>query len=202
MASKADFGSEERIVDVREGGLGPELEIRLSPTEGIELEVALASGEPLVQVHVALVSPGSGQILTHAPYPVLDGRVRMNTVPPGSWDLAIQGGESASTRFRVTSPGDQGRLLLPLGGSLQVWVPALETEGIAAVSLRGPDGRLFVSALGRSPLRPGQWPLHAGRATIPQLLPGIWTLEVSHRGQTWSGSAEVVAGRTVDVTLP
>lgn len=37
---------------------------------------------------------------------------------------------------------------------------------------------------------------------VHHMPPGTWTLDVSHKGQIWSGTATVVAGQTGELTLP
>ncbi len=199
VATKAGYGPGETTVAVAGGG-SPEVEIRLTPTEGVSFEVVLESGLTVPSVQVSILAP-SGPPLASGNYPVADGKVRVSTVPPGSWELVVQAADSASTRFAVTAPGDQGRLVLPIGGILQIEVPELEQVPMASVRLTGPDGKPFVSSLGVM-MMPGEWLLSAGKTTVPGLVPGVWSFTVEHEGRTWSGSATVTSGVTTEVNVP
>ena len=199
VATKAGYAPGETTVAV--GGDGaPEIEIRLTPTEGVSFEVALQSGTALPSVQVALLDPAS-RVLARGSYPVIDGKVRVSTVPAGRWELVVQGGDSAATRFVVDAPGEQGRLVLPTAGVLQIRVPELEQVPVASVILTGPDGKPFVASMGIS-FGPGEWMVHGGQAMIPGLTPGTWSFTVRHEDRTWSGSAAVTPGATTEVSLP
>ena len=119
----------------------------MTPTEGVSFEVALGSGGAVSMLQVVLLDP-AGRRLAASQHPVVDGRVRVSTVPSGRWELVVQAGDSAATRFAVTSPGDQGRFVLPTGGVLHLRVPELEEELMATVDLSGPDGKPFVPVAG------------------------------------------------------
>ncbi len=198
VASKAGYGPGEVVATPEDGS---EVEIRLAPTEGVTFEVALASGAPVRHVQVAILEPATGRMLSTSTLSVSDGKVRASTVPPGPWELVVQAGDSASTRFAVVSPGEQGRFLLPTAGTLHLEVPELEAEPMVEMSLTGPDGKPFVSAMG-TVIGPGQWILQRGETSIPSLFPGTWTFRVTHGDRTWSGSAMVTPGETTEVRLP
>lgn len=188
----------EATVVVAEG-VTPEVEIQLAPAEGVAFEVALESGAALPAVQVVILDP-SGQRLSEGTHRVKDGTVEVSTVPAGRWELVVQGADSAATRFVVTAPGDQGRLVLPTGGTLHLRVPALEQEPFATVALRGPDGKPYVSAMGIG-FGPGEWVLHGGQTMVSGLTPGVWTFTVKSGPQTWSGEATVVGGEKVESVL-
>lgn len=200
VATRAGYTPGEATVTVA-ADTAPEVEIRMSPTEGVRFEVALESGAEVAAVQVTILAP-PGRPLASGSYPVIDGKVRVSTVPPGRWDLVIQAGDSASLRVTVDSPGDQGRLVLPIGGTLQIHVPELAQEPLASVVLEGPDGQPFVSTAGFA-FGPGEWMMSRGRSVVPGLVAGVWSFTVKDRdGRTWSGSATVTAGETTEVSLP
>ncbi len=199
VATKAGFAPGETTVAVAGGG-APEVEIRLTPTEGVAFEVALESGLAVPSVQVSLLD-ASSRPLASGNHPVIDGKVRVSTVPPGRWELVIQGGDSAATRVAVNAPGDQGRFVLPIAGTLHIRVPELEDVQMASVKLTGPDGKPFVSSMGVS-FGPGEWLLSAGQSMVPGLVPGVWSFTVSHDGRSWSGSAAVTPGATTEVSVP
>ena len=80
-------------------------------------------------------------------------------------------------------------------------MPELEPEPIVEVTLTGPDGKPFVSAMGVV-IGPGKWILQRGQASIPALSPGSWSFHVTHGERTWSGSAVVRPGETTEARLP
>ncbi len=199
VATKAGYAPGETTVAVA-GGATPEVEIRLTPTEGVSFEVVLESGVVVPAVQVALLDP-AGRPLTTGSHPVIDGKVRVSTVPPGRWQLVIQGGDSAATRFTVNAPGDQGRFVLLTGGILHIKVPELEQVPMASITLTGPDGQPFVSSMGIA-FGPGEWMINAGQSMVPGLVPGVWSFLVKHEDRTWSGSAAVTPGATTEVSVP
>ncbi len=199
VATKSGYAPAEATATVARVD-APRIEIRMTPTEGVTFEPVHASGLPLAAVRVAILD-ASGRSITDGLYPVTDGKVRVSTVPPGRRELIVQATDSAATRFTVDSPGDQGRLWLPIGGSLLIHVPALEEVPRANVRLTGPDGKPFAS-IDSTGLGPGEWPMHLGRTQTPVLVPGVWSVTVTHDGRTWSGSATVTPGATNEVTVP
>lgn len=200
VVTKPGYGPGEATVTVASGS-APEIEIRLTATEGVSFEVALASGLTVPTVQIAILDLSSRR-LGEGTYTVVDGKVRVSTVPPGRWDLVVQGGDSAAIRFAVNAPGDQGRLVLPTGGILHLRVPELEKEVLAKVRLTGPDGKPFVTPLPLA-FAPGEWMMSGGQAMVPGLAPGVWTFSVEHGdGRTWNGSATVSPGDTTEVSLP
>ncbi len=200
IATRDGFGPAEATVFAG-GGAPVEVELRMAETEGVSFEVVAASGTLPSSLQVLLLAPG-GTRLASGSHQVIGGRVRIATVPPGRWELAIQGGDSAVVVVAVDAPGDQGRVVLPPGGNLLLSVPELQEEMMASVFLTGPDGRPFSHPSGTLAL-PGGWLMSAGRAQVPALMPGVWSIEVRHEdGRSWSGSATVAAGEFAEVTLP
>lgn len=200
VATKSGYAPGEVTV-VAAGGSVQEVEIRMVATEGVSFGVVLESGTTVPTVQVVILDP-SGRRLTDGSYSVVDGKVRVSTVPPGRWELVIQGGDSAATRFAVSSPGDQGQVVLRTGGTLHIKVPELEQEPMASVILTGPDGNPFVATMGLA-FAPGEWLMSGGQSMIQSLTPGVWTFTVKHAdGRTWSGSAAVTPGGTTEVSLP
>ena len=199
VASKSGYAPGEVTLAVL-GGSSPEVEIRMAPTEAVSFDVLMDSGASLQSVQILIFEP-SGRRLTAGTHPVVDGKVRVSTVPPGHWDLVVQGGESAATRFAVNAPGDQGRLVLPTAGMLQIRVPELEDVPIASMVLTGPDGRPFVATMGFA-FGPGEWVVSGGQTMVPSLTPGVWTFTITNDDRTWTGSATVTPGATTEVVVP
>ncbi len=200
VATRDGYGPAEATFAVT-GGSKAEIEIRMTPTKGVSFEVALESGEELSSVFVALLDPASSRRLAGGSHPVIDGWVRVSTVPEGRWQLAVKSLHSAAIRFAVTSPGDQGRLVLPRGGELRIRVPALEQVPIARVTLTGADGEPFVSPFTPASWGPGGRLMREGQAMVSGLASGVWSFTVEHDGRAWSGQATVKPGETTEVSL-
>ncbi len=200
VASRSGYAPGEASLSVTHGGTS-EVEIQLTPTEGVTFDIALQSGAEVPSVQVSILD-ASGRHLSGGSHPVVEGRARVSTVPLGRWELVLQAGDSAATRWVVNSPGDQGRVYLPTAGSLQIKIPELEGEPRTKALLTGPDGKPFVY-VGGTTFNPGEWHLRSGRAMVPGLTPGVWSFTVEHAdGRSWSGSATVASGAMTEVVLP
>ena len=201
VATGPGYAAAETTVAVTAGvppsGVTPEVEIRMTPTEGVSFG-AVAEGGAVAGVSAAIVDP-AGRAHYGGFHRVVDGRVSVTTVPPGRWELLLQAGESAVTRFAVTAPGDQGHVSLPLGGSLRFAVDELADVLAARLVLSGPDGKPFIHPRALH-LAPGERTLTQGRALLSHLAPGVWSYTVLHPdGRSWSGSATVTPGSTTEV---
>ncbi|MFL6203072.1 MAG: carboxypeptidase regulatory-like domain-containing protein [Thermoanaerobaculia bacterium] len=194
------YTPEEQSLEVDAGSAAEELEIALQATEGVTLQVVLASGRAPNYVRAAVLDP-AGQVVASGTYPAAeDGRLRMGIVPAGSWDLVLDADGGAPITLPVTAPGNVGRVVLPLPGVLDLKVPALLTARVGArVTLTDQNGKPFRNAYGESR---ATFELEAGARRLDRLAPGTWKLDVAaDDGRTWSGTATVVPGGTVQVTL-
>lgn len=190
----------EQSIEVDAGSAAEELEIALQATEGVTLQVVLASGRPPNYVRAAVLDP-VGQVVAQGAYPAgEEGRLRLAIVPAGSWDLVLDADGSAPVTLPVTSPGQAGRVVLPLPGTLDLEVPALRNARIGArLTLTDQNGKPFRTAYGESPTT---FDLEAGALKLQRLAPGTWKLDVkADDGRTWSGTATIVPGGTVTITL-
>lgn len=196
----AGYGPGE--VDVRVDADSPpeELEIPLQVTEGVTLEVALSTGRWPRSVRTAVIDP-AGRVVASSTYPTGEnGRLRVASVAPGSWDLLLDADAAAPVVVPVTAPGHAGRVVLPLPGSLDLKVPALAESRVGAkVRLTDANGKPY-----RNAWQPGRTDidLHAGARKLERLAPGTWKIDVTaDDGRTWSATATVTAGSTEPVTL-
>ncbi|HEX5720596.1 MAG TPA: carboxypeptidase-like regulatory domain-containing protein [Thermoanaerobaculia bacterium] len=190
----------EQSIEVDAGSAEEELEIALQATEGVTLQVVLASGRAPSYVRTAVLDP-AGQVIASGTYPTADdGRLRVAIVPPGSWDLVLDADGAAPVTLSVTSPGHAGRVVLPLPGVLDLKVPALLTAPIGArVTLTDQNGNPFHTPYGGSLTA---FDLEAGALKLQRIAPGTWKLDVAaDDGRTWSGTATIVPGGTVTITL-
>ncbi|HEV8241639.1 MAG TPA: carboxypeptidase regulatory-like domain-containing protein [Thermoanaerobaculia bacterium] len=199
-AEKAGYARASTGIDV---GAEPvdDLEIRLSPTQGITLMVSRTAGAPPRNVQVAVLDGARRALVTGMYSTGENGRVRLSTVPPGTWEVLVRADDSGTVRTIASSPGEPVPVTLAPQATLQVNVRDLAGEATrAVVTLIGGDGQPFVF--------PGwasvedDFPLAYGRATIPYLPAGTWTVRAkAPDGRTWSGTATTVAGAATTVDL-
>jgi hypothetical protein len=196
----AGYAPGELTVHLDAGSPPDDQEITLQATEGVILEVLLPSGRPPETIRTAVLD-SAGKAVATSSYPVGEnGRVRIASVAPGNWDLLLDADGSAPFSLPVTSPGNGGRVVLPLAGGLDLKVPALAGTRVGAkVRLTDAQGKPFRNAWGDSPTT---FDLDAGAYKFERLAPGAWKVDVTAAdGRTWTGTATVVPGGTAPVTL-
>ncbi|HSF39273.1 MAG TPA: carboxypeptidase-like regulatory domain-containing protein [Thermoanaerobaculia bacterium] len=188
--------------DVRIDGTPIEdLEVRLQPTEGITVEARLANGRTPEQIR-AVAFDANGRVVAQGSYPTGEnGAARLGNVPAGSWQLLVESSDSAPVTISINSPGPVVPVVLPPPGQLQVRVPALEKDGVAATAtLTGPNGAPL-RLLGWEGLK-SQWDVRSGILNLERLPPGSWRIAVQAAdGRTWTGTASITPGQTAEVTL-
>ncbi len=176
------------------------LEIRLQPTQGITLQVSRATGAAPAQVMVSVLQ-GNTHLSTGQYTTGENGRVRLSTVPPGTWQLLVRGDDTSTERVVATSPGPPVSVMLMPQATLNVVVPELVGEAVVAtVTLTGGDGQPFAFPAWRSV--EDDVPLSYGRTTIRYLPAGSWTVRATTRdGRRWEGTVVTVPGATTTVEL-
>ncbi|MFL6293896.1 MAG: carboxypeptidase regulatory-like domain-containing protein [Thermoanaerobaculia bacterium] len=190
-------------VDVQVGSGTPVdgVELSLQATEGVVLEVLLPSGRPPDEVNTAVLD-AAGRVVAAATYATgEDGRVRIASVAPGTWELLLDADGSAPIALQVTAPGNAGRVILPQPGGLNLKVAGLAEARVGAkVTLLDAAGKPFRMPWGGAAMK--DFDLYAGSRKFDRLPPGTWTVAVSATdGRTWTGSATVVPGGMAEVTL-
>lgn len=201
-AAKTGFAAGTVDASVDSGHDVDDVRLALDATEGLTVEVHLASGRVPDTIDVAVLD-GAGRTLTAGSYATGEnGRVRLSSVPSGSWELLVSAGGSAVANLRARVPGDPVRVGLPPACGLKVTVPALAGEATAATAtIVGADGKPF-RELGWMSGAIGEWRLSRGRLEIDTLPPGSWTVQVAAAdGRTWSGSSSTHPEATAEVTL-
>lgn len=200
QATREGYAPAERQIQVAGTPLD-EIEIALQSTDGLALEVLLASGRPPEQIRAAVLD-GNGRVVAQGTYPTGEnGRVRLSDVPAGSWTLHVESDHSSSATLQVTSPGPVVRVVLPAGGDLRVKVPALVASGgKATITLTG-SGGAPLRKLGWDGLR-SEWDLYLGSAHFVRVPAGAWQVTVrAADGTTWTTTATVTPGAVVEVNL-
>ena len=132
-ATAEGYAARSADVTVRSGRDVDSVSLALDATEGLTLLVTLPSGQPPAEVVVSALDAGGRSILNGGFATGENGRVRLSTVPPGSWDLLVGAGGSATFSFRATAPGGPVPVQLPPACVLDVRVPALEGSAGVAV---------------------------------------------------------------------
>jgi len=217
-AEKGGYAAAESAVEVADGLDVDGVELALQPAGGLVLEVRSALGPPPARVLVAaldpatLAAPGATPgaaaggtpprvVYAGTEVPGEGGRVTLDRLPPGTWQLLVAGDASGVAELQITAPGPPQAVVLPPSCELSVVVPDLAESGRnGEVRLTRADGRPFVG-LGWGGAPRTSWDLFLGRARVPRLPPGTWTVEVTTPdGRSWSGGAATVPGST-EVTL-
>ncbi len=194
--SREDFSPVEREIEVAHGSDLLDLEVPLQPSSGAELVVRRASGGTPALLHLRLLSPAGSPVLAESRPVGNGGKVRLSSVPAGSWVLLAASTGGALSSAPLTVPGEPVTLILPDAAQLAVHVPSLATsDAIASVSIVGADGQaLQTLSLGGNLEQ--RWPLVAGRATVETVPAGSWIVSArAPDGRTWS-MAVATDGRT------
>ena len=192
----------EQAVRVAAGEAVGGLDFPLQPTAGGLLQVGLAAGGVPPQVNVLALDAAGRPVIAETRSTDSEGRVRLATLPPGSWQLLVSAPGAATVSRTVVVPGDPISMTLPPAGRLRLRVQALAAgDLLATVKVVGPDQQpLWI--LGPGGQLQGSWPMAAGQATIDGIPQGVWLLRVETAdGQVWNGNAAVSGGGESAVTL-
>lgn len=228
VAERRGYAAAEAMVEV--GDEGGEVEIRMEPAEVLVLAVTLADGRTPQSVTLAAVD-GAGRVVASGRFtPGTDGRVRVSTVPAGTWQLLAVADGSGTAGLLAAVPGEAGPLLLPPAGALVVQVPELSAGGGAADAVPGSDGAegaevdegvpagaattavLTLADAGGRPLQmldewservSTSWPVQLGTAALGGVAAGRYAATVTAAdGRSWSGTVEVAPGGQARLVLP
>lgn len=201
-ASRTGFAASTAEVSVQGGHDVDDVRVVLDATEGLALEAKLPSGRVPETIDVAILDPAGRSLIAGTYATGENGRVRLSSIPPGSWDLVVSAAGSGVMNLRVTVPGATVPLPLPPACNLTVTVPALAGSTTAATAtIKSQDGRIF-RTLGWMSDAMSQWRLAGGRLELDTLPPGSWTVQVAASdGRTWTGSSSTQAGTPAEVVL-
>lgn len=191
--------AEQAVTVAPEGNL--DVEVLLEPTSGLRLVVRGASGSPVGEIDFAVLDAGGGALATGR-RPVDDqGRVRLLSVPTGSFELLLSAPGAAVHRLRGEAPGPPIIVRLEPACRLEVGVPALaEDTARATMRVTGSDGVPFIEVLWGTVRR--EWPLYGGAHTLSGLPAGSYNVEVTTPdGRRWQGSVGVSPGATTRLEM-
>jgi hypothetical protein len=189
-------------IEVPEGRDLEGIELRMSPSTGITLFVLQPGGAPAGSVNIAALDAAERTILSGFYQPGEGGRLRLADLPAGDWTLLVGGSGSATARALVTAPGEAVTVVLPESGGLRITVADLVGTNLQArVTLRDTQGQLYMTTGFQNVQK--RFGMVDGRATLPLLPVGIWSVEIQtmDEQQSWSSTVRVIPGRTLDVVV-
>ena len=201
-AKKEGYAAHTESVVVSSGQDVANLELSLDPTEGLSLQVRLPGGG-IPDAVFASVLDAAGRSVTGGRYPTGEaGRVRLPTVPPGSWEVLVQAGNSAVATIQATAPGGPVPVQLAPATQLKLRVKDLEgSKVIATVRVTGADGRVH-RTIGWGAGARAEVEAAEGRTAIDGLPAGSWTVTVTAPdGRAWQGSATTAPGVPTELVL-
>jgi uncharacterized GH25 family protein len=201
-ASRKGYSAISQPVAVQFERAVGDLRLTMEPTEGLTLEARLPTGAPPNEVRVAVLDPAGGALVTGSYATGENGRVRLSSVPPGSWTLVVSASGAATQAVQATAPGPALSVRLQPACSLKVRVPELVgSSALATVTLTDSNGRRY-HALSWSGQPRSEWRMSDGRTEFGSLPPGSWTVHVAGPdGKTWSAAATTVTGAPAEVSL-
>lgn len=203
LAARANgYAPAESEIRLAAGEEATGLDIELSPTEGLEIQVRLASGKVPPLVHVQARSPLEAPVLAASYPPGASGGIELASLPAGTWQLAVGAPGGAMVTETVTVPGEPRQIVLPGAGSLHVRVPELASQNLlATLSLLGENQQPF-EALGFGGSVERSWTMRGGKATVEGLPAGRWLVVAeAANGRVWQGTVVTPGAGEVALSL-
>ena len=196
------FVGAEQAIGVAAGEARSGLDFALQPTAGSLLQVGLEAGGVPPLVHVLVLDASGIPMVAETRAVDTSGRVRLATIPPGSWHLLVSAPAAATVTQAIVVPGEPLSVTLPPAGRLHLRVPALAATDLrATLTIFGPDQQALWT-LGPGGQLKGSWPMTAGQVTIEGVPQGDWLLRVeSTDGRAWTGGAVTAGSGDMAVTL-
>jgi protocatechuate 3,4-dioxygenase beta subunit len=201
-ANKKGYAAVTRAVAVQSQRASEELKLSMDPTEGLTIEALLPTGAAPTEVQVAVLDAVGGALISGTYSTGERGRVRLSSVPPGTWTLIVAAGGSATTTVRAQAPGATVPIALQPATALKVTVPELNDSGaVATVKVADASGTPFRS-LGWTGRPESEFRMAGGQLEFGSLPPGSWSVTVAAAdGRTWKGDAVTTAGTTAELHL-
>jgi Carboxypeptidase regulatory-like domain len=177
-----------------------ELTFKLERTSGLSLDVAGPHG-PVESVDLAVID-GAGHLLLAGELTASErGRVNLEGLPSGSYEVLLEAPDSAVGRFPLQVPSDPIAVRLSAPGEVDLLVPGLAQSGErATLSLIDGAGRRLEVPTGGGVT--SEWQVRYGQAQITWAPPGTWTLHVvTAAGKVLEGSIVVAPGSTIKAEI-
>lgn len=196
------FAPAEREISVVGGEELNGLELALTSTSGLQVQVRLASGQVPELLHVRALD-GQGQPVLAGTYLSKPSGTEISSLPAGTWQLFVGASGGAVTSGTVTVPGKPVAMTLPPAARLHVRIPELTSENLlATLKLLGQDQAPFWT-LGPGGSIVQSWTLSGGSATVDGVPAGLWSVVVEAAdGRVWQGSAATSGTGETALTLP
>jgi hypothetical protein len=199
--SAKGYAPAEQQVSVT-GGEQAAVDLGLTPTSGLDLQVRLASGEVPHLLHV-LARNGEGATVLAGTYMQKSGTTELSSLPAGTWQLTVSAPGGGVAMATVTVPGEPVPLTLPPAGRLQVRIPDLTTENRLATLRLLRQGQEPFWTLGPGGTVTQSWTMHGGNATVDGVPAGVWAvIAEASDGRVWSGSVVTQGTGEASVSLP
>jgi uncharacterized GH25 family protein len=201
-ASKQGYAAIAETVTVQYEKTVEDLRLSMDATEGLTLQTRLPSGAPPGEVRVAVLDASGSAVVSGIYATGENGRVRLSSVPPGSWEVIVSAAGAATSSLRAEAPGATVPVALRPATGLRVSVPELsDADVVAMVSLRDQDNRPFRSLSWNGGPR-SEWRLSGGSIEFASLPPGTWQVKVAAAdGRSWQDSSATAPGTIAELTL-
>lgn len=177
-----------------------ELTFKLERSSGLSLDVAGPRG-PVESVDLAVID-GTGHLLLEGEFTASKrGRVNLEGLPSGSYEVLLDAPDSAVSRFPLKVPSDPIAVQLSAPGEVDLLVPGLVQSGERAMLslVDGAGRRLEVPGGGGVT---SEWQVRYGHAQITWAPPGTWTLHVvTAAGKVLESSVAVAPGSTIKAEI-
>jgi protocatechuate 3,4-dioxygenase beta subunit len=179
-----------------------DVQIELTPTEGLMLQVFGPQGQPVGSASVAVLDSAGQAVAGRRVQADSKGFVFLPSVPSGTWEVVVGASGAATTSVPATAPGAATAVSLPRACKLVVTVDELRASATpATLSLRDATGRLHRAVMWTGEVR-AEWPLRQGQAEIEALAPGTWTATVTAAdGRAWQKVVTLSPGVAQRVAL-
>ncbi|HKQ61753.1 MAG TPA: carboxypeptidase regulatory-like domain-containing protein, partial [Candidatus Polarisedimenticolaceae bacterium] len=201
-AEKKGYATASLAVEVQGDRGVDDVRLRMDPTDGVTLEARMPSGTAPDELRVAVLD-GSGSSLVGGTYATGEnGRVRLSTVPPGSWETLVAAEGAATTQLTVHAPGGAIPVQLPPPCRLRISVPGMNgSSSVGTVTVDGSDGRRL-RTLNWMGAPTAEWRMVGGQLELASLPPGEWTVHVTAPdGRSWQGRSATTPGSTAELVL-
>lgn len=179
-----------------------DLKIELSPTEGLVLNIRLASGRYPDFVRIAALD-GSGRAIVQGRFSTGEqGKVHLASLPPGNWELLLATGGAATTRIDVTTPAGPLSLSLEPPTGLEISLPDLDPDAPpATLTIVDASGHPFRSIDWDGSPR-SHWSIGSDGSEFQTLPAGTWTIRVEDtEGSTWERNVATAPGSIARIDL-
>jgi hypothetical protein len=187
-AAKDGYAAKTTPITIAGGQDSPSLEIALKPTEGLTLQLLLPGGNAPDTVQIAVLDP-VGRTLVSGNYTSAEqGRIKIPSVPPGTWEVLATTAGTATLSIRATAPGAAPLAVLPQACVLNLTIHDLQSEtGVANLVITSSNGVPYRSLRWWGPVT--QRTVTAGAIHLDDLPPGVWTVSVTAGdGRSWRGT--------------